>query len=202
MELKLLDLTNKNIKLSKYVFGCNFNSSLIHQVITTYINSGRQGTKSQKNRSEVKGSGKKPWRQKGTGKARAGSFQSPIWRSGGVTFAARNKNYVRKINKKMYKKTLKIIFSELVRKNRLIIFNKFTINYPKTKILIKKLSFFNINNALIITEFLDNNLLLAARNLYNIDVVSVFCINPVNLIKFKKVVITTNALKKIEDKLS
>ncbi|CAL1329140.1 50S ribosomal protein L4 [Candidatus Providencia siddallii] len=201
MELLTRD-TNKTTILSKATFEYAFNESLIHQVITAYTAGARQGTRSQKTRAEVSGSGKKPWRQKGTGRARAGSINSPIWRSGGVTFAAKPKKYKQKINKKMYRAALKSILSELVRKNRIIIFDDFTLKTHKTKVLMKKLNDMNFKNVLIVTAKLNKNLFLASRNLHNVDVCSSDKINPINLITFNKIILTIDAIKKIEEMLS
>ncbi|BAP58374.1 50S ribosomal protein L4 [Candidatus Tachikawaea gelatinosa] len=162
----------------------------------------RQGTSAQKNRSEVKGTSKKPWKQKGSGRARAGSFQSPIWRSGGVTFAGKTQDYTQKINKKMYRGAIKSIFSELIRKDRLIIFEKFFIEQPKSKLLIKKLSKIQLKEAFIITHQTEKNLLLAARNLYKIKICHIKNVDPVSLITFKKTIITSMAMKKLEEMLN
>ncbi|XBC40698.1 MAG: 50S ribosomal protein L4 [Buchnera aphidicola (Nurudea yanoniella)] len=197
MELILQD--KKNIfYVSDKVFNCNFNEALIHQVIVSYLSSSRQGTKAQKSRAEVSGSGKKPWRQKGTGRARVGSLRSPIWRSGGVTFAAKPKNFFQKINKKMYKGALRSIFSELIRKNRLFVFENFSINIPKTKLLVNKLNSIKIFDVLVVTEKYDNNLLLASRNLYKVHTKTINLIDPVSLVSFKHVIITSAAIKKVE----
>lgn len=201
MELFLKD-EKVLFNVSESIFSFPFKKSLVHQVITIYQNCGRQGSKSQKNRSEVSGSGKKPWRQKGTGRARAGSFRSPLWRSGGVTFAAKPRDYTQKINKKMYRGAMKSIFSELLRQERLIIFKEFFLEFPKTKLLLNKLQNIGLKNVLIITNQMDNNLFLASRNLYKVNVCNVGCINPVSLISHEKVVMTTDAISKIEDVLS
>ncbi|QNS01697.1 MAG: 50S ribosomal protein L4 [Buchnera aphidicola (Pentalonia nigronervosa)] len=201
MELAVKDIQGV-INVSANIFDCDFNQSLIHQVVVAYSASNRQGTKAQKSRAEVSGSGRKPWKQKGTGRARAGSFRSPIWRSGGVTFAAKSKEYSQKINKKMYRGALKSIFSELARKKRLIVFEDFSLKMPKTKMLIKKLQDENLNKVFIITEKDDKNLILASRNLYFVKVKNVYSIDPISLINFENVVITIKAIKKIEDILS
>lgn len=200
MELFLYNSKDK-IKLSPLIFKYKFNESTIHQVIVSYQCSLRTGNSSQKNRSEVAGSNKKPWRQKGTGKARAGSKKSPIWRSGGVTFASKPKKYKKKINKKMLKCALKSIFSKLILQNRLIIVKEFCIKTYKTKELIKKIQDFFIKNALIITSEIDKNLILSSRNIHKIKICDTNHINPIHLIKFEKTVITIDALKQIEKKL-
>ncbi|VFP86193.1 50S ribosomal protein L4 [Buchnera aphidicola (Cinara pseudotaxifoliae)] len=197
MELILQD-TNETYILSEKVFNVSFNEPLIHQTIVTYLARKRQGSKAQKSRSEVSGSGKKPWRQKGTGKARAGSLRSPIWRSGGVTFAAKSKKYILKINKKMYQGALKSIFSELIRQNRLFLFADFFLKSPKTKMLFKKLQLMNLKRVLIITDPVSQNLFYASRNLYCVCVLSVNAINPVSLISYDTVLVTISAIKKIE----
>ncbi|WMY96767.1 MAG: 50S ribosomal protein L4 [Arsenophonus sp.] len=188
--------------VSETIFGHNFNNALIHQVIVAYLAGARQGTKSQKNRSEVSGSGKKPWRQKGTGRARVGSIRSPIWRSGGMTFASKPQDHIQKINKKMYRAALRSIFSELLRQNRLTVVKKFMILEPKTKLLLKKLQDMNLYKVLIITNNFDKNLFLAARNLYKVNICDVKKIDPVSLISFDNVIITVDAVKKTEEILA
>ncbi|WP_343183493.1 50S ribosomal protein L4 [Buchnera aphidicola] len=197
MELILKD-TKEIINVSKSVFNCNFNKILVHQVLNSYSISKRQGTKSQKNRSEVSGSGKKPWRQKGTGRARVGSIRSPLWRSGGVTFASKTRDYSQKINKKMYRGALKCIFSKLIQKDKLIILKNFKIKYPKTKKLLKKLNILNLTNVLIIKKKIDKKLFLASRNLYKVKVISTNFVHPLILLTYSSVLITLKALKNIE----
>ncbi|MCR3756681.1 MAG: 50S ribosomal subunit protein L4 [Sodalis sp. Ppy] len=201
MELILKD-TQSALTVSEVIFGSDFNEALIHQVVVAYAASARQGTRAQKNRSEVTGSGRKPWRQKGTGRARAGSTKSPIWRSGGVTFAAKPRNYSQKINKKMYRGALKSILSELIRQDRLISFEQFSIEAPKTRLLAQKLKDMVLEDVLIITGGLDRNLLLAARNLYKVEVRAASGIDPVSLIAFDKVIMTADGVKQVEDMLA
>lgn len=201
MELLLKD-ESTSLYLSDVTFGRDFNKSLVHQVVMAYRSSARQGTRAQKSRAEVSGSGKKPWRQKGTGRARAGSVRSPLWRSGGVTFASKPQDYEQKVNRKMYRGAMQSIFSELVRQNRLIIFKKFSLDLPKTKLLVRKLEDIGLKNVLIIIKGIDNNLFLAARNLYKVDVCDVNLINPVSLISFEKIILTTEAISKIEEMFS
>ncbi|CAL4325201.1 50S ribosomal protein L4 [Buchnera aphidicola] len=201
MELLLKD-ESTSLYLSDVIFGRDFNKSLVHQVIMAYRSSARQGTRAQKSRAEVSGSGKKPWRQKGTGRARAGSVRSPLWRSGGVTFASKPQDYEQKVNRKMYRGAMQSIFSELVRQNRLIIFKKFSLDLPKTKLLVRKLKDIGLKNVLIIIKGIDNNLFLASRNLYKVDVCDVNLINPVSLISFEKIILTTEAISKIEEMFS
>ncbi|VFP78628.1 50S ribosomal protein L4 [Candidatus Erwinia haradaeae] len=198
MELVLKDARSV-INVSNTIFSCDFNEALIHQVVVAYAAGARQGTRSQKTRGEVTGSGKKPWRQKGTGRARAGSLQSPIWRSGGVTFAAKPQNHSQKINRKMYRGALKSILSELLRQDRLIIVQKFSLELAKTRCLLKKLQEMNLEDVLIITVMIEDNLRLASRNLYKVDVRGIENINPISLIAFEKVLITADAVKRIEE---
>ena len=166
MELQIIGKNSKNIEVAESVFSCEFNEALIHQVVTAYLSAARAGTKAQKNRAAVRGGGIKPWRQKGTGRARAGTIRSPIWRKGGVTFAAQPRSYDQKVNKKMYRGALRSIISELIRAERLVIIESFTLETPKTKDFIKKLDTLNLNDRLlIITETVEENLYLAARNL-------------------------------------
>jgi len=206
MDLLLRDV-QELIPVSRSIFGCIFNEALIHQVIVSYMAYYRQGTRAQKSRAEVSGSGKKPWRQKGTGRARAGSIRSPLWRSGGVTFAARPRDYSKKINKKMYRGALKSILSELVRRDRLMVFKDFSLTTHKTKGLLHKLKNslsckdMLLGTSLIITKKLDNNLMLASRNLKKIDVLEVDYIDPYSLIQFDRIVMTIDVVKKIEEML-
>ena len=204
MELVISTPTGSNgtVSVSEASFGKVFNQSLVHQAVVAYQAGARSGTKAQKNRSAVSGGGKKPWRQKGTGRARAGTIRSPIWRSGGVTFAAQPRSHQQKLNKKMYHTAMSCIMSELGRQNRLIILQDFLVDEPKTKILLQHLAEYNITNALIVTEQVSENLHLASRNLQKISMIDVHGINPVSLMSFEKVVITLNALSKIEKALS
>jgi large subunit ribosomal protein L4 len=200
-----MDLTTHNgsaLQVSDQVFGADYNEALIHQVVKAYFNTARAGTKAQKNRTAVRGGGAKPWRQKGTGRARAGTSSSPIWRSGGVTFAAEPRNYEQKVNRKMYRGAMRAILSELLRQERLIVVDDLSISAPKTKELLGKLGEMNITDGLIIVEDLDENLILAARNVYGIDVRDNTDIDPASLIAYDKVVMTSAALKKIEERLA
>ena len=201
MELVMKDAQGA-LQVSETTFGREFNEALIHQVVVAYANGARQGTRAQKNRSEVSGGGKKPWRQKGTGRARAGSIRSPIWRSGGVTFAARPQDHSQKVNKKMYRAALQSILSELVRQERLIVVEQFAIDAPKTKDLVAKLKGLELNDVLIVTPEVDEDLFLAARNLYKVDVRDVTGLDPVSLIAFDKVLMTAEAVKQIEEMLA
>ncbi|AEW44775.1 50S ribosomal protein L4 [Serratia symbiotica str. 'Cinara cedri'] len=201
MELVLKDAQNA-LTVSETIFGRDFNEALVHQVIVAYAAGARQGTRAQKTRAEVIGSGRKPWRQKGTGRARSGSVKSPIWRSGGITFAAKPQDHSQKVNKKMYRGALKSILSELVRQERLMVFEKFSVEAPKTKFLVQKLKTMALEDVLIITGKIDNNLFLAARNLYKVDLRDVASIDPVSLISFNTVVITADAIKIVEEMLT
>jgi large subunit ribosomal protein L4 len=198
MELVLKDAQSA-LEVSDSTFGREFNEALVHQVVVAYGAGARQGTRAQKTRSEVSGGGKKPWRQKGTGRARAGTIRSPIWRSGGVTFAAKPQDHSQKVNKKMYRGAIKSILSELVRQERLIVVEKFAVEAPKTKELIAKLNEFELNDVLIITSEVEENLFLAARNLFKVDVRDVQGIDPVSLIAFEKVLMTADAVKELEE---
>lgn len=189
------------VAVSEVTFGREFNQDLVHQAVVAYMAGARQGTKAQKNRADVSGGGKKPWRQKGTGRARAGTIRSPLWRSGGVTFAAEPRDHSVKLNKKMYRAALRCILSELARQERLVVVESFDVEAPKTKQLVSKLAQFDLSDALIVTEEVSENLYLAARNLHKIDVRDVQGIDPVSLIRFDKVVVTVSALKKIEEVL-
>jgi large subunit ribosomal protein L4 len=200
MKIELLSNTkNKDISISNDVFSKEFNESLIHQAVVSFMAASRQGSAKQKNRSEVRGGGKKPYRQKGTGRARAGTIRSPLWRGGGVTFAARPRDYSKKLNKKMYRASIKSIFSELVRQNRLVAIEKPVLEKPKTKEIASFLNEFSLSKVLIIIDELDMNLYLSARNIPNVDVITVREINPVNLLKPQKVAVTSEALKQIEE---
>jgi large subunit ribosomal protein L4 len=201
MELVLKDAQSA-LEVSDATFGREFNEALVHQVVVAYAAGARQGTRAQKTRSDVRGGGKKPWRQKGTGRARSGTIRSPIWVGGGVTFAARPQDHSQKVNKKMYRGAVKSILSELVRQDRLIVVENFGVEAPKTKELKAKLKDLDLKDVLIITEELDENLFLAARNLYKVDVRDVQGIDPVSLIAFDKVLVTANAVKKIEESLA
>lgn len=200
MELKIIN-SKKKIDLTDDVFNRDFNEPLIHQVVTAYMAGGRAGTKAQKTRAEVRGGGAKPWKQKGTGRARAGTIRSPIWRTGGVTFAAKPRSFKQKVNKKMYKGALRAIFSELVRQDRLIIAENFVVDQPKTKSFLKKLEDMKVTGKLlIISDTVDENLYLASRNLPEVEIrdSETATTDPVALISAEKVLVTEAALKEIE----
>ncbi|MCL1091735.1 50S ribosomal protein L4 [Shewanella profunda] len=201
MELVLKDAQSA-LEVSETTFGRDFNEALVHQVVVAYAANARQGTRAQKTRTEVTGSGKKPWRQKGTGRARAGSVKGPIWRGGGVTFAAKTQDHSQKVNKKMYRGALRSILSELVRQERLVVVESFGVEAPKTKELKAKLKAMNLEDVLIVTAEVDENLFLAARNLYKVDVRDVAGLDPVSLIAFNTVLVTADAVKQIEEMLA
>jgi len=191
-----------SVELAESAFAREYNEALVHQVVVAFMAAGRQGSRAQKNRSAVSGGGKKPWRQKGTGRARAGTTRSPIWRSGGVTFAAQPQDHSTKVNRKMYRGALRCIVSELIRQQRLVAVESFAVAAPKTKALLAQLKDLEISNALIVTEEVEENLFLAARNVKAVDVRDVNAIDPVSLISYDKVLITVPALKKLEEVLA
>lgn len=202
MKLKLADNSKSSVSVSEVTFGREFNESLVHQVVTAYAAGGRQGTKQQKTRSDVSGGGIKPWRQKGTGRARAGTIRSPLWRKGGVIFAARPRDYTQKVNRKMYQGAMRSIFSELIRQERLVVVESFSVEQPRTKALNQKLKDLGIKDGLIVTEEVDENLYLSSRNLRNVDACDVQAIDPVSLIGYRNIIVTVPALKKIEEMLA
>ncbi|PCK08550.1 MAG: 50S ribosomal protein L4 [Alteromonadaceae bacterium] len=189
------------VAVSEETFGREFNQDLVHQAVVTFLAGARQGTKAQKTRSEVSGGGKKPWRQKGTGRARAGTIRSPIWRSGGVTFAAKPRDHDKKLNKKMYRAALQCILSELAREERLVVVESFTVETPKTRELVSSLAQYDLSNVLIVTEDISPNLELASRNLHKVHVRDAEGVDPVSLVHADKVLITVAALKKLEEAL-
>ncbi len=194
-------ITEQAVNVSESAFGRQFNEALVHQVVVAYMAEGRQGTKSLKSRSEVNGGGRKPYRQKGTGRARAGTIRSPIWRGGGVTFAAKPRDYSQKINRKMYRGAMQSILSELIRQGRVVVTSDFSVDTPKTRQVRELLKNLELTNVLVVVEEVDSNLYLGARNLRNVEVIDVQGINPVNLIGFQKVLFTVGALKQVEEVL-
>ncbi|QQD17534.1 50S ribosomal protein L4 [Spongiibacter nanhainus] len=189
------------VQVSDVTFAREFNEDLVHQVVTAYLAGARQGTRAQKTRAEVSGGGKKPWRQKGTGRARAGTIRSPIWRGGGTTFAAKPQDHTQKVNRKMYRAAMRSIFSELARQGRLVVLEDLVLEAPKTKLLVKSLGEYGADSALVITSEVNGNLYLASRNLHNVDVRDVKGVDPVSLIGYEKVVVTVAALKEVEELL-
>eukprot|EP01126_Amoeba_proteus_P019699 TRINITY_DN20209_c0_g1_i1.p1 TRINITY_DN20209_c0_g1~~TRINITY_DN20209_c0_g1_i1.p1 ORF type:complete len:202 (+),score=6.68 TRINITY_DN20209_c0_g1_i1:229-834(+) len=200
MELILANAEEK-VVVSAVTFGQDFNEHLVHQVVNAYLAKARSGTHKQKTRAEVRGGGIKPWKQKGTGRARAGSIRSPIWRTGGKTFAAVPANYSQKVNKKMYQGAMRSILSELVRQERLVLVKDLSIESPKTKQLLSKLKELGVTDALLVVDRWDINLYLAARNVSDIDVCEALSLDPVSLIKYEKVVMTAQAVNKIQEVL-
>ncbi|WP_370979631.1 50S ribosomal protein L4 [Agaribacterium sp. ZY112] len=203
MELNIATPQGQNgtVTVSDEAFGKEFNQDLVHQAVVAYAAGARQGSKAQKSRSDVSGGGKKPWRQKGTGRARAGTIRSPLWRSGGVTFAAAPRDFSQKLNKKMYRAALRSIFSELARQERLVVVEEFALEEAKTKVLVQKLADYDLSDVLIVAEEVQENLYLAARNLHKVDVRDIQGVDPVSLIGFDKVLVTVAALKKLEEAL-
>jgi large subunit ribosomal protein L4 len=202
MKLQLKNVSPASeIQVSDDAFGRVYNEALVHQVVTAYMAAGRAGTKRQKSRAEVRGGGKKPWSQKGTGQARAGSIRSPIWVGGGRAFAARPRDYSQKVNRKMYRAAMQCMVSELVRQDRLVVVESLELAAPKTKLLVGKLAEFGLNRALILVEAYDEKLFLAAGNIPYVDVMAVASLDPLSLIKHDKVVATVGALKLLEQRL-
>jgi len=191
------------IELSDTTFGVEFNEALVHQVVVAFRNNARLATRKQKTRAEVSGGNSKPWRQKGTGQARAGSIRSPLWRKGGKTFPnTPDENYSQKVNRKMHRAALRSILSELARQNRLVAVDSFTVDQPKTQALVAKLGQFGASDALIVTDALDRNLGLSARNLHKVDVRDVAGMDPLALVGHEKVIVTVPALKRIQEMLA
>ena len=205
MELSVVKPGNKaagTVAVSEANFAREYNEALVHQVVTAYLSGARQGSRAQKTRSEVAGGGKKPWRQKGTGRARAGTIRSPIWRSGGVTFAAKPQDHSQKVNRKMYRAAMRSNLSELARTDRLMIVEALDVEQPKTKLLVETLKEYGVDNVLIVADNVDKNLYLASRNLHKVDVRDVEGADPVSLIAYDKVMITVDAVKKFEEALA
>ena len=200
--MKLNNINGKAVTLDDAVFAKDYNETLVHQAVVAYMAAGRAGTKAQKTRSDVSGGGAKPWNQKGTGRARAGTSRGPLWRKGGVTFAARPRDYSQKLNKKMYRAAMCSIFSELVRSESLIIVDDFDVKEPKTKSMVAELEKYNTSSALLVGDELNSNVTLSIRNIPNCEVSSVSGLNPVNLVAHDKVVITASAIGKVQEWLS
>jgi large subunit ribosomal protein L4 len=200
MKLKVAN-GGAEIAVSDAIFGKEFNEALVHQVVTAYRNAGRAGTKAQLTKAEVRGGGRKPRPQKGGGTSRAGSIRSPIWVGGGRAFAAKPRDFTQKVNKKMYRGALQTMLSELVRQDRLVAINAFTVDAPKTKLVSEQLKKLNLERVLIIVEGIDEKLFLAARNLKHVEVLPVAHLNPLSLASYDKVLVTTGAVKLIEERL-
>ena len=205
MKIKLTTATGKastkTVEVSDTNFDREFNEALIHQVVTAYLAGGRSGTRGSKSRADVSGGGSKPWRQKGTGRARSGTIRSPIWRTGGHTFAVKPQDHSQKVNKKMYRNATRSILSELVRQDRLSVVDKFDVKGPKTKDLVQKLADMNFTSGVIVTDEATNDLFLSARNLKNVNVLELCDLNPVSLVGSENVVMTVGAVQKIEEML-
>jgi large subunit ribosomal protein L4 len=195
-------VSDRAVDVSEATFGRQFNEALVHQVVTAYLAGARQGTRAQKTRAEVNGGGRKPFRQKGTGRARAGTIRSPIWRGGGQTFAAKTQDFSQKVNRKMYRGAMQSILSELISQDRLIVTEDFSVEVPKTKEVQVRLKSLELTNVLIVVEEVDDNLYLSTRNLHGVEVIDVQGVNPVDLIGFEKVLFTVGALKKAEELLA
>lgn len=200
--MKLKMQGSGTVDVADIAFGAEFNEPLVHQVVTAFLSGGRAGTKAQKNRAAVRGGGIKPWRQKGTGRARAGTIRSPIWVGGGRAFAARPRDHSQKVNKKMYRAALRSVFSELVRQDRLVITDTIEMKAPKTKELAQNLKKLGLDNVLIVNEAFDDKVFLSARNLPNVGICDAASIDPVVLMRFEKVLITLPALKLVEERLT
>ena len=200
MKLKIVN-GGAELQVSDAAFGRKFNEALVHQVVTAYRNAGRAGTKAQLTKAEVRGGGKKPWAQKGTGQARAGSSRSPIWVGGGRAFAAKPRDFAQKVNRKMYRGALSTMLSELARTERLLVTSEIPLEAPKTKLLVNQLKQWELSNVLIVVEALDEKLFLAARNLPHVEVLEVSRLNPLSLASYDKVLATVGAVKMIEERL-
>lgn len=198
MDIQIANAESK-VELNEATFGKDFNEALVHQVVNAYLAGARQGTRATKNRSAVAGGGAKPWRQKGTGRARAGTIRSPIWVGGGHAFARVPQDWSQKVNKKMYRGAIKSILSELVRQERLVVVEDLKLDQPKTKAFLAKMKEINVSNALIVSDEVEQNLYLSARNVPHIEVSDVAGVNPVNLVAYEKVVITVAAIDKLQE---
>lgn len=205
MDITLKNATGKAagaLQVADAAFGCEFNEALVHQVVTAYLAGARAGTHAQKTRSQVSGGGIKPWKQKGGGRARAGSIRSPLWRGGGKTFAAVPADYSQKVNRKMYRAAIRSILSELLRQDRLVVVDSFGVEEARTKALVEKLKALGLDNVLVVTDDADDKLQLSARNLHRVEVMNTAAVDPVSLIRFEKVLMTAAAVKKFEEQLA
>ena len=200
--VKIDGSTDRKVSLADAVFGAEYKEPLVHQVVCAYLAGARAGTSAQKNRSAVSGGGAKPWRQKGTGRARAGTSRSPLWRKGGRAFPSSTRSYSQKVNRKMYRAAMRSILSELARTDRLVVVEGLGVEQPKTKLLVEQLKGLGVENVLIISSEIDENLYLASRNLHKVDVCDVDAVDPVSLIAFDKVLVTVDAVKKFEEALA
>ncbi len=201
MKLQLHGAAGKDLQVSELAFGRDFNEGLVHQVVTAYMAAGRAGTKAQKTRSDVRGGGAKPWRQKGTGRARHGTIRSPIWVGGGRAFAARPRSYDQKVNRKMYRAAMQSLLSELVRQDRVKILESLEVAEPRTKLMVEKLKELGVDNGLFVVEAFDEKLHLAARNLRDVEILEVTALDPVSLLQYDHVFMTVAAVRRLEEKL-
>ena len=201
MKLQMHGATGKDLQVSELAFGRDFNEGLVHQVVTAYMAAGRSGTKAHKTRAEVRGGGAKPWRQKGTGRARHGTIRSPIWVGGGRAFASKPRSYEQKINRKMYKAAMRSLLSELVRQERLLIVESIEVEEPKTRLMVDRLKEFGLDSGLFVVEAFDEKLHLASRNLPHVEVLEVTALDPVSLLRYEKIVISVAAVRRLEEKL-
>jgi large subunit ribosomal protein L4 len=200
--MKLKVVNGADVEVNDQAFGREFNEALVHQVVVAYMNAARAGTKAQKTRAEVRGGGRKPWRQKGTGSARAGSIRSPIWVGGGRAFAAKPRDYSQKVNRKMYRGAMRAMLSELARQDRLVVVQAFELDTPKTKQLVGKLKELNVERGLILVEAFEEKLFLASRNLPHVEALTAGELDPVSLARHEKVIVTVGALKMLEERLA
>jgi large subunit ribosomal protein L4 len=201
MKLQLHGAAGKDLQVSELAFGRDFNEGLVHQVVTAYLAAGRAGTKAQKTRSDVRGGGAKPWRQKGTGRARHGTIRSPIWVGGCRAFAARPRSYDQKVNRKMYRAAMQSLLSELVRQDRVKILESLEVAEPRTKLMVEKLKELGVDNGLFVVEAFDEKLHLAARNLRDVEILEVTALDPVSLLQYDHVFMTVAAVRRLEEKL-
>lgn len=201
MKLQMHGAGGKDLQVSEAAFGREFNEGLVHQVVTAYLATGRSGTKAQKTRSEARGGGAKPWRQKGTGRARHGTIRSPIWVGGGRAFAAKPRDYTQKVNRKMYRAAMQSLLSELVRQERLTIVESVEVEEPRTRLMVAKMKELDVKSGLFVVEAFDEKLFLAARNLPGVEVLEVTALDPVSLLRYERVVMTVAAVRRLEEKL-
>jgi large subunit ribosomal protein L4 len=202
MKLQLHGAAGKDLQVSELAFGKEFNESLVHQVVTAFMAAGRAGTKAQKNRSEVRGGGIKPWRQKGTGRARAGSIRSPIWVGGGRAFAAKPRSFEQKVNRKMYRGAMRSLLSELIRHERLLVVESLELAEPKTRLFVERMKELGVDGGLFVIEAFEEKLWLASRNLHSVELLEASALDPVSLLRHEHVVMTVAALRRVEERLA
>jgi large subunit ribosomal protein L4 len=202
MKLQLHGAAGKDLQVSELAFGKEFNEPLVHQVVTAFMAAGRAGTKAQKNRSEVRGGGIKPWRQKGTGRARAGSIRSPIWVGGGRAFAAKPRSYEQKVNRKMYRGAMRSLLSELIRHERLLVVESLELAEPKTRLFVERMKELGVDGGLFVIEAFEEKLWLASRNLHNVELLEAAALDPVSMLRHEHVVMTVAALRRVEERLA